>query len=287
MQHLVYGLMTGSILAMAAAGFALIRKTEGFLNIAHGQLVALGAFLGYFFYTTAGLPIAVAAAAATLCIGALGLVSAVVVMQPMRSRGDLAQLFTSVGLAYIIYGVMTGVFGTNVRTYGVNFGAPLEFAGIRITPGELIIVAIVAATILTLHLFMTYTPLGMNIRATSSNLTLAQARGVRTDHVAWAVWFVASAFAGLSGVLLGLVGAIHAELGWTQILLILAATVLGGLGRIYGVVVASLALGMVMELSTLVVPAAYRFVVAFGVLIVILIFRPEGLFTVTRRRQAA
>ena len=127
----------------------------------------------------------------------------------------------------------------------------------------------------------------MSVRASSSNLELAAVRGIRTDYVAWTVWLIASAFAGLAGVLLGLIGAVHAELGWTQILLILAATVLGGLGRIYGVVVASLALGALMELSSLVIPASYRVLVAFGALIAILIIRPEGIFSVTRRKQAA
>jgi len=286
-QHLVYGLMTGAVLAMAATGFALIRKTEGFLNIAHGQFVALGAFLGYKFYASAGLPIAAAAVLAAVCVGAIGVVCAVMVMQPVRDRGDLTQLFTSIGLAYVIYGLMMGAFGTNVKNFGVDFGAPMEFLGIRLTYGELAILAVVAASILTLHVFLTRTPMGMAVRATASNADLAKVRGIPTERVGWTVWFVASAFAGLSGVLMGLVGAVHAELGWTQILLILAVSVLGGLGRVYGVVVASLALGVVMELSTLVIPASYRILVAFGALILILIVRPEGIFTPTRRKQAA
>jgi neutral amino acid transport system permease protein len=104
--------------------------------------------------------------------------------------------------------------------------------------------------------------------------------------VSHAVWFVASALAGLAGVMVGLIGNVHSELGWTLTLIILAAAVLGGLGSIYGVLASGLLLGLAMDLSALVIPTSYRSVVAFGVLILGLLLRPQGLFVTAGRREA-
>ena len=128
--------------------------------------------------------------------------------------------------------------------------------------------------------------LGTWIRATASNPSLAEVRGVPVSRVSAAVWFVASGLAGLAGVMVGLIGNVNSEMGWQQILIILAAAVLGGLGSIYGVLAAGLLLGLAMDLSALVVPTAYRTVVAFGVLILVLVLRPEGLFSVAGRKEA-
>jgi branched-chain amino acid transport system permease protein len=287
MQYLVYGLISGSILATAAVGFALIRQTEGFLHIAHGQLLLLGGTFGFLAVTSFDLPVWLAALGASLAVGLVGVVGAILVMQPVKERSELTRLFTSVGLAYVLQGLAIAFFGTQVRTFPVSFGDQISVFGASITWGEIYIVAIVAVSIIGLHLFLTRTALGTSIRAVSSNSQLAKVRGIRTERASLTVWFIASTLAGLAGVLLGLIGAVHSEMGWTSILLILAATVLGGLGRVYGVVVAAVLLGVLMELSTLVIPTSYRLAVAFAALIVVLIVRPQGLFVLQRRKQVA
>jgi neutral amino acid transport system permease protein len=112
-------------------------------------------------------------------------------------------------------------------------------------------------------------------------------RGVRTQLVSSVVWLIASALAGLAGVLIGIIGSVNSEIGWFNILIVLSAAVMGGLGSIYGVIAAGLILGLAMDLSALVIPTAYRTVVAFAALILVLLLRPEGLFSLERRRQAA
>ncbi|MDD9207954.1 branched-chain amino acid ABC transporter permease [Georgenia sp. 10Sc9-8] len=287
MQYLIYGLISGSILATAAVGFALIRQTEGFLNIAHGQFLLLGGTFGYLAVTSLGLPIWIATVVAALTVGLVGVLAAVLVMHPLKGRGPLTLLFTSVGLSYVIQGLVVGLYGTGVNTFPVSFGDQITLGSVRITWGEIAIIAVAAVSIVSLHLFLTRTPVGTSIRAVSSNPQLAKVRGIRTEETSLTVWFIASSLAGLAGVLLGLMGAVHSEMGWSNILLILAATVLGGLGRIYGVVVAALLLGILMDMSSLVIPTSYRLVVAFGALILVLIVRPQGLFTLQRRKQVA
>jgi neutral amino acid transport system permease protein len=120
----------------------------------------------------------------------------------------------------------------------------------------------------------------------ASNPELARLRGVPVNQASAIVWFIGSSLAGLAGVMLGVIGNVNAELGWQSILLILAVAVLGGLGRIYGVIAAGLLLGLAMDLSALIIPTAYRSVVAFGALILALLIRPQGLFAVGARREA-
>jgi neutral amino acid transport system permease protein len=287
MQNVVFGLVTGSILALATVGFAMIRQTEGFLNVAHGQYLALGAFLGLVFVDDLGLNVFVGGLLTLVSVGLIGVVLARAVFDPVRKSGSLVLLFTSIGLAYALYGVILAAFGTDVGFYPVDFGRQFELGSVLITVGEIIIIALALVVVMALRLFLSYTALGTWIRAVASNPELARVRGVPVRLVSGAVWFIAAGLAGLAGVLLGVLGSVHAELGWANILLVLAAAVLGGVGSIYGVIAAGLLLGVAMDVSALAVPTAYRTVIAFGLLILVLLIKPEGLFSVERRREQA
>jgi len=286
MQSIIFGIITGSILAIATVGLSMIRQTEGFINIAHGQFLTLGAFVGFFFVSEVELNIFVAGFLATIIVGAVGVAVSLIVFRPIASSGPLAQLFTSIGLAYLLFGLIRVGFGASVEFFPTSFGTRFEVGSVNVTMGEILIVAVAGLSVAALALFLTRTRLGTWIRATASNPSLAEVRGVPVSRVSAAVWFVASGLAGLAGVMVGLIGNVNSEMGWQQILIILAAAVLGGLGSIYGVLAAGLLLGLAMDLSALVVPTAYRTVVAFGVLILVLVLRPEGLFSVAGRKEA-
>ncbi len=287
MQYVVFGLVTGSILAMATVGFSMVRQTEGFLNIAHGQFLALAAFLGLLASRDMGMPTWAAALLAATATGLAAVVLSVVIFEPIRDKGVLVQLFTSVGVAYVIYGLLVMLFGANLQHYEVSFGSAYRFAGVEISFGEIAIIVTTAVAILALHLFLTKTPAGISIRAVASNPSLATVRGISTRLVSYQVWFIAGFLAGLAGVMIGTIGSVGPELGWQNIILVLAAAVLGGLGSTYGVIMASLLLGLAMDISSLLIPTSYRTVVAFVALIIVLLVRPSGMFSVRQRKQAA
>ena len=287
MQNIIFGLITGSILAIATVGFSMIRQTEGFINIAHGQFLTLGAFLGFFFVSTAGLNIFLAGLLAAIVVGLAGVGISRIVFRPIAASGPLAQLFTSIGLAFLMAGLIRVVFGASVKFFPTSFGERFDIGSVNVTMGEILIVAVAGISVAALALFLTRTRLGTWIRATASNPGLAEVRGVPVERVSAAVWFVASSLAGLAGVMVGLISNVNSEMGFQQILIILAAAVLGGLGSIYGVLAAGLLLGLAMDLSALIIPTAYRSVVAFGILILVLVIRPEGLFSVAGRKEAA
>jgi branched-chain amino acid transport system permease protein len=287
LQVIIFGLVQGSILALATVGFAMTRQTEGFLNIAHGQYLAIGAFLGLVYFDNLGLNVFVAGLLVVLSLGLIGVTIARVVFDPVRKRGALVLLFTSIGLAYALYGAVIAIFGTDVKLFSVSFGESIAIGSASITVGEIIIIALALVTVVGLWLFLTFTRLGMWVRAVASNPELARVRGIRVQIVSSTVWFLSAGLAGLAGMLLAIIGSASPELGWANILVILAVAVMGGVGRIYAVIAAGLLLGLVMSLSAEVIPIAYQTVVAFGVLVLVLVVRPEGLFAVKRRREIA
>jgi neutral amino acid transport system permease protein len=287
MQNVVFGLVSGSILALATVGFAMIRQTEGFLNVAHGQYLALGAFIGFVFVGDLGLNVFVGGLLTLVTLGLIGILLARVVFDPVRRSGPLVLLFTSIGLAYLLYGIILASFGTGIRVYPVSFGRQFELGSVLITTGEIVIIALSVAVVVGLWLFLNRTPLGTWVRSVASNPELARIRGVPTRAVSATVWFLAAGLGGLAGLLIGVVGSVHAELGWANILLVLAAAVLGGVGSIYGVIGAGIVLGLAMDVSALAIPTSYRTVIAFAALILVLVVRPEGLFAVERRREQA
>ena len=287
MQNVVFGIVTGSTLAVATIGFAMVYRTENFLNIAHAQMMALGGFIGVVLVDSYGWNIFAAGAVTVVAVGALGVVVAAVFFRPVRHLGGTVLLFTSIGVALMLYAVIIAVFRTQARFYPVGFGGRYEFAGVNVLTADLVIVGLAFASIFALQLFLNGTGLGRAVRATASNDDLARVRGVPVGRVSNTIWFISSAFGAMAGVMIGVLSSVNAEIGWHHILIVLAAAVLGGLRSISGVIVAGLLLGIVMDVSVLFIPSAYRPVVAFGVLVAVLVFKPEGLLAVQRRKEAA
>lgn len=285
MNNLLFGLLTGCMLAVATSGFALLRNTERFLHIAHGQFMALGALialaLGEIFGVVAGI------AGAIILTSVIAAVCGRLLFDPVKHRGGNVLLFTSVGLAFVTYGVMIAVFGTELRVFDINLGAAQRIGPFDVAPGEIVLLLVAAAVIGGLWLLLGRTGVGRDIRAVASNRELAQIRGVAIGRVSTTVWLISGALAAVAGIMTGILGSVSIESGWGYILLVLAAAVLGGTGNILGVIAAALVLGVVMDMSALVIDTTYRPVVAFAILIIVLLIRPQGLFSFQSRKEAA
>ena len=194
-----------------------------------------------------------------LFLGVLGVLIFRFLYQPVKKRGILVLLFTSVGVAYVINGVVGAIAGTRVMAYDLPPVRAMKFGGVPLlTVYEAMIIGFALLAALLIHIFLTSTWIGKSIRAVADNYDLARVRGFDPVRTSDYVWFIASALAGLAGVFLGIIGSVHLLMGWQQIIIILAATVLGGLGSIYGVMLASMLLGIGMELGISVASAALR-----------------------------
>lgn len=278
LQNVVFGLVTGSILLLGTVGFSMVRRTENFLNIAHGQMVALGAYLGWLFFEKVGLPVVLACVLAIIATAGLGWLLNLIVFKPIRAHGGLYLLFTSVGLAYILHGSVEAIFGTRPKAFLLAAPQMFSIGGYPIISSlEILIIAIAAASAIGLHFFLTKSKMGMAVRAMSSDYHLARVRGINTDRVSNVVWLLSSGLAALAGVMLGIYGTVYTDMGWALILLILSAAVLGGLGSIYGVMLGSVLIGLGMDLSVIFINSAYRSAIAFVIIMLVLVFRPQGI----------
>ncbi len=279
MDIIRFGIISGCILLLSTVGFSMIWKSERFLNIAHGQLILVGAYLAYLFNVTWKLPFVISALAAVALTALIGLALAKVFFDPVRRHGELVLLFTSIGLAYVLYGIVQAFAGTNVRAYHLSPAKAWMIGGRPlVTPHELVIILIAIACVVFLHVFLTRTKSGKGIRAMAGNRELAQIRGIYAGKLSTYVWLISSGLAGLAGVLLAVNGSLHPEMGWAEILIVLSAAVLGGLGGIYGTMAAALLIGLSMEFSSLFISPSYRTGIAFMIIILVLFFRPQGLF---------
>jgi branched-chain amino acid transport system permease protein len=286
-QEFVFGLVTGAYLLVATLGFALVSRVVKFLNIAHAELISAGAFVTYLLNVRADWPILPAAVVAIVVVALLALVVARLVYWPIRRASPVVLLITSVGVVYMLHGGIAAIVKPGTYTYRIPAEDTIDFGAFTLSNYDLVILAVACASVIALHALLTRTTLGLRLQALASDESLAAGRGIEVGRSTAHVWLVAGALAGVAGVLLGLRGALNTDIAFSQILLILSVSILAGLGSIYGVVAAALLLGIAMDMSTLVIPPGYRDAIAFLVIILVLIVRPQGLSGASLRRREA
>jgi branched-subunit amino acid ABC-type transport system permease component len=287
-QLLVNGVITGSILALAAVGATLIFGIQRIANFAHGDFLTIGAYAAFFVNVLLGLNLLIAALGAMVAVALFSVVAHFGLFRPLRGRGTVAIALVSVGLGLLIRNVIFIVAGSQTRQFNVDQSAVITVGGIRLSPGQAAAVAVAVVVSPLVALFLARTRLGKQMRAVADNRDLASVAGIDVERIGIAVWILAGGLAGLAGVMLGLSqGVFDPNMGLGPLFLIFTAVVLGGIGSAYGALVAGLVLGLAMELSTWDVlfgglDSKYKPVLAFVALILLLLYRPQGLFGQTR-----
>lgn len=280
-DHMLDGLGLGAVYALGAVGLTLVYGILKLVNFAHGDFLTFGLYMAYIVSVTWELPLAVGIFWAMLSTALLGIVLEKVMWGPMRARGAglLQFVLMSIGLALVIRYAIQYKAGTEIRTLDVNQTAVVEFLGLDIGRTQLIVLVIGVAVLVGIGLMLRYTLLGKRMRALSDNLELAEASGIDTSRVVLYTWVFAAGLAGLAGVLIGgFEGSFDPEIGFTLLLPIFAAVVLGGIGDAFGALAGAMLLGVVIELSTLVIDSRWKILIGFVILIVALIIRPQGIF---------
>lgn len=280
-QLLYNGLLFGIIIAMAALGLSMIFGTTGLTNFAHGELVTFGALIAFLFNSTLGLPFALAAVLALVLAAAFGWLQESGLWRPLRRRGTglIAMMIVSIGLQFLLRNVFqyfTGGRTNNYREYVTPSGH--DFLGLfTYTTRDVVMGAVAVAAIVAVTLALSKTRLGRAARAVSDNPALASSTGINVDRVILLVWVIGTALAALSGVFLGYSLGVTFQMGQLVLLLLFAAVCVGGLGSVWGALLGSLIIGVLIEMSTLVIPADLKNAGAMVLLIVILLVRPQGL----------
>jgi len=282
-QQMLNGVVIGSIYGLFALGFTLIFGINGILNLAHGAIFMWGAFAALYAVTELSLPLPVAILVAALTSGLLAVIVDLVAFRPLRARkaAEFAAIVTSIGAGLILISIAQQASGTRVMRF--PFGTfPIvvfEVWGLRIQLLQIVILASVALILGLLALVLYRTDIGRQVRAVAINPDTACLLGINPGLVLGGVFFVSGALAGIAGVLIGLAfNSVHFMMGEPPLLRAFVVVVLGGLGSVTGAVVAGMLLGLIQALGVAYLSSGLADAIIFGLLFLLLVARPTGLF---------
>ena len=275
-----FGLVTASVLALASVGLTLQFGVTNYVNFAFGEFLTVGAYLAWIANVQLHLSIWLAALIGAVGMGVVALILNRLILQPFVDRGSplLYLLIVTFGLSLIMSNGVLAIWGPGFQHYAVpSSQAPLNLGAFLLTPTQLVIIAVACVAMVGVHVLLTRTKLGKAMRAMSDNADLARVSGIDTGRVTAFTWFLSGGLAGLAGVVLGLnITAIQPTFGGEILFVIFAAVILGGIGSPYGAMLGALVIGIVTEVSAVWL-SSYKNDIAFAVLILVLLLRPNGL----------
>lgn len=276
-QLFVSGLATGAIYGIVALGFVIIYKSTDIFNFAQGDLVMIGAYLGYAVLTVTGWPFWAASLVTLVLAGLFGLVLQWVAFKPLIGSPLLVMVMATIALALILRGLVVLIWGSEAVTYPDTLpNVPLDIGGVRIALIDLIIMGVAAVCIVVLALFFRFTSTGLQLRAIAENQSAAAAVGINANRmfgIAMVIGTVTAAVAGLLLANLNNVSGSLSEIG----LIAFPAAVLGGMRSIPGAMVGGLIIGVIGQLAAGYLGGAAATAITFGVLLLVLLIRPEGI----------
>jgi len=279
LASLGFGLVTASVLAIAAVGFTLQFGVTDVLNLAYGAVMIAAAFIAYV-VNQAGLSIWVGLVAA----GAAGALGSVLlnagVYTPFQRRGasPITMVIVSLGMTLIIeFGTQAIAGGTSV-SYSMGQGPTVSAGGLVLSAVQFVVIGLSVLVMAGTHVLLRYTRLGKAMRATAANRNLARNCGIRTARVITLTWAITGALCGLAGVVFAMdAGSFDATSTDLFLIMILAAAFLGGPGQAYGAMLGALIIGLATEISAAYITPSYKYVIAFVALLAMLGVRPSGL----------
>jgi branched-chain amino acid transport system permease protein/neutral amino acid transport system permease protein len=279
LASLGFGLVTASVLAIAAVGFTLQFGVTDVLNLAYGAVMIAGAYIAYVL-NSHGVNIWIAlVVAVVLCsVGSVLLNAGVYTPFQRRGTAPITMVIVSLGMTLIIeFGVQALAGGTSV-SYTMSQGASVRAGGFALTAVQFVVIGLSLVVMGGTHVLLRYTRLGKAMRATAANRNLARNCGIRTGRVITATWAITGALCGLAGVVFAMdAGSFDATSTDLFLVLILAATFLGGPGQAYGAMLGAVIIGLATEVSAAYITPDYKYVIAFVALLVMLGVRPTGL----------
>ena len=277
----VTGLVNGGVYALLAIGFSLIFGVARIVNIAHTAFYMLAAYCFYALLVKGGLGFVLSAIIAVLGVTALSVVCYRLVIEPVREH-EAAVLIATIALGLIFQELMLFSFGGHFLGIPSTLDGAVRVLGVTI-PHQRLLILVVAAAMLVLVWFVLYkTRLGLAIRATANDLEVANLMGMNVNRIAMATVAISVALAAVAGVVVAPVFVVDPFMWLAPLVTMLAIVVLGGLGSLKGSLIGALIIGYVEAITVFAIPAgAYlKGAVALGIMVVVLLARPEGLFGV-------
>ncbi len=278
-QLIANGIIAGSIYGLVALGYTMVYGILKFINFAHGEVFMIGAYIGWVLFTFLGLPLWLSFIISMAGTALIGIFIEKIAYKPLRNASRLAPLITAIALSIFLQSLALLIFGSDIKTFRTGEIVPgHQIFGAVITNTQFLIIAVAVGLMVVLHLYIKYSKLGKAMRATSDNLQVAKLIGINTDKVITIVFAIGSALAAAAGVLIGIEQNLEPTMGVAIGIKAFTATVVGGIGNIYGAVIGAFMIGLIENLGIMFIPSGYKDAIAFFILIIFLIFKPQGLF---------
>lgn len=279
LQLILNGIIAGSIYALFAVGLTMVYGVFRFINFAHGELIAWGAYLVLLFTQTIfKLPIYYAFLPALAVTVTIGLAQERYVYRPLRNSSRITLLIASIGLSYLLRNGIRIIWGSDLMSYGLKPTRGIAFAGLSITPTQILMIAAAILFLGGLYFLFTRTMLGKSLRAVADNMELSGIMGINMNRVSLAVWTLASVFAGVGGILLALDTNLEPLMGMANMIKAFAAMLLGGAGNVWGALLGGLFIGIAENVGVAFFSPGYKDFISFAIIILVLLFRPKGIF---------
>ena len=289
-QHLMNGLTLGGIYALIALGYTMVYGILKFINFAHGDILMVGAYVGLFTFnalrgdTTMGawwlISFFIAMLVSMIFCALLGMAIEKIAYKPLRKGSRLAPLLSAIGISFILSNSAAWMFGTHSRKFDYPFdNTALSIAGVVITPHQILVLVVAVVMMVALSLFVSKSKMGKAMRATALDGDTAKLMGINSDMIISLTFGIGSALAACGGILIALDYKVYATMGTMVGLKAFVAAVVGGIGNITGAMLGGFLLGLLetFGVALLGIPQGFKDAIAFAVLIIILLFKPEGL----------
>jgi branched-chain amino acid transport system permease protein len=278
-QQAVNGIVLGCTYGLIAIGLTIIFGILNVINLAHGEIYMLGAFVAYFLVTLLEVNFFVALLAATLAMAVVGVVVERVVFRPLRDKEEINYFIVSVGLLIFLENGALLLWGTDPRSMGLTYASQtIKMGEVIVTVQRLYTVAIAVLVIVGLHFFIKHTRMGKAMRAMEQDREAALTVGVGINEVSTFTFALGSGLAGVAGALMGSMFIVNPMMGFSPLLKAFVIVVFGGLGSVVGAIVGGLILGLTEVLGGAYISSTYQDAFAFIILILVLSFKPTGLF---------
>ena len=279
-QLIFNGIAIGSVLALAAIGLTFTYGILKLSNFAHGDFMTLGAYLTWLANIN-GINIWLA-----MLLGAAGtiismLVAEFLLWKPMRDRraDSTTLIIISIGLALFVRSGILLIWGSSNQSYDLPVVQAAEIVGIRVPYYRVVVIALAIIALIILHFLLQNSKIGKAMRAVADNIDLARVSGINVERVVLWTWIITGVLTAVSGGMYGLITAVRPNMGWFLILPLFASVILGGIGNPYGAVAGALTIGVAQEISVPFLGSQYKLGVALFIMLLILLIRPQGLFT--------
>lgn len=285
-QQILSGLATGSVYALTAIAVVVVFRNTRTINLAQGDFGMIAAFMGILFIKEFDLNYYVMLPLVVLCSMALGILVERIVMRPIADSDWLTLFTATLGVYYILHGTAGWIWGRDTKAFPVTFDAePVDIFGALISQGHLINMAWAAAIAIVLFFFFKYTKQGIAMRAVTDDPETALLMGIPVRFIVLLTWGMAGFLAAFAGVLLAPIVYVSPEMMDEVLIKGYVAAVFGGLYSIPGAIIGALMIGVAENLAGGYLGSHFKTATAFAMIVVLLTFRPQGLFGIQKRRE--